>query len=251
MADIPEVEDSDPALFTQSPVVTIAIIDRHGQVKRYNIYHALLARHSRFFAAELNRKDLDALKGHPALSLYAHHADFQNFIRWLYGSTVGEEMTPTDINGLWNLAGSFSAKGLQNELVDFCRDKRRRPKDLLVLLRELACNPSWPHQPTAAKPDEKLPDYLLEKVAFEISSRGWIKFIEAAAGQWERFVTMQEPSSNTKGQYHSRLMSKVKAAEELREKGELTDPATSACRWHDHLENAEEKKACAWCNPSA
>lgn len=174
------------------------------------------------------------------VSVRAPISAFQNFVRWLYGSELGASAAPT-VPALWQFSKD-SYIPFANYLLEWCHEYCRTGEDQLRLLQlciaQDVCLQSL------------LPKYLLENLAFQIASKGWLKVIRASTGQWERFVNMRcnDRISRTKEQYMLRLIKKIESADQQQMEGNLKDPASSKGKWHIHG-IAADGEPCETCTP--
>lgn len=177
--------------------------------------------------------------GDGIFSIKAPISTFKDFVGWVYGSKL-DAQAANKVPSLWRFSTQFCIP-LGNDLLEWCHKYCCTEKDQLSLLQlliseEVCCM-------------SRLPDYLLECLAFQIVSKGWIQVIEASAGEWERFVNMRGSDGpiRRKRQFISRLMYRVENADKENTAGKLEDPASLEKKWHIGASDTE-KKPCDCCS---
>ncbi len=185
--------------------------------RTFHLHKSVLEHHSSSFKWFFEQNPNDA-----HLYVQAPISTFRDLASWLYGSKFSDITTAEQGRRLWHLATRYDMSALRNALVDWCRNHCRDERRLVRLLREFAASTSIP--------DEKMSDYILEKLAHNITSKGWVRSIEASDGEWERFMSTRDTASIKKGKYVSALMLKLEEAEKLNTENKLTDPATAICK---------------------
>ncbi|KAJ9616577.1 hypothetical protein H2200_000296 [Cladophialophora chaetospira] len=230
-----------PGWFAESPTVVVRVKEPHGEHRNFYLHKSILD----YQNGHLHWLPQGNDPSMPALMLQFSISTFRDFVSWMYGGKFNEATTVDQVHGLWLLSRKYHMAGLSNALIDWCRDHCRTERPLLHLLRILASS--------TADPQDQLSDYVVEKVAHDITTKGWVKVIEASNGEWERFMNTHDTPSCKKGKYLSAIMSKLENAEKMDTNGELADPATSVCKWHHHGAGDEAtgcgtKEACKACN---
>lgn len=146
---------------------------------------------------------------------------FRDFFHWLYRNELPEVEDIDRLTALWELGVHLNARCFRNHIVDCCKD-RTFDGDFVEAYYYLECN---------GFRDSTITRYMCRKVAYEIVSEGWIKFIETAGVVWKDIITDSAKGDKTMKD----LLVQIDILTKQERAGELIDPAkVKDCEFHDH-----------------
>ncbi len=198
--------------------------DEDGNTRSFYLHRSLLEEQSKGFAYHIHNQSPYKLPDEPAVTVTSiSHAAFTDFVCWLYGHLSPDSSMLARLPALRKFAINWMIPEFDKYLLGWC-DEHCGSSEWLQLLQELGRG--------LVAPDERLPDYALEKLAYEITSKGWMRFIEVAGENWRQFMSGRENTRyNCKSKYIARLMFKLEEAEKLNSEQKLTSPATCIHKW--------------------
>ncbi|KAK7897789.1 hypothetical protein LTR67_004419 [Exophiala xenobiotica] len=165
---------------------------------------------------------------------------FRLFVVWLYQGpdsllsglafTSDSRRWTSGLINLWTFAEDFKVESLKNDIVDTVQHLPFND-DFFKSLIEL----DWSPSATAQLQCGAVVDYMYDKLAYEITTKGWAHFMSVAETTWAKLMHNPHAFKETTSRVIKRLVGQLSLAHELMIKGDPADPADRVdCRWHQH-----------------
>jgi hypothetical protein len=174
------------------------------------------------------------------ITIFVWPDTFRLFVVWLYQGpdsllsglafTSDPKRWTADLIDLWTFAEDFKVESLKNDIVDTVQHLPFND-DFFKSLIEL----DWSPSATAQRHCGAVVDYMYDKLAYEITTKGWAHFMSVAETTWAKLMHNPYAFKETTSRILKRLVGQLSLAHELMTKGDPADPADRRdCRWHQH-----------------